>query len=152
MIGVDFNVTGDRDVMSKLSKLADKVAKKLVEAAGRAALKPVVADVRARVPVQHGVLRKSIGTKKAKRTPKNQVVLSVGARWGFDYEDEDGVKRNPFWYAIPVEYGHVVKRHGQVVANVPPAGMFRGAYERHKEAVVERFYEELMSRIEAEVA
>jgi hypothetical protein len=152
-MSVEMSVTGIPDVMAKLEQLSVSMQKRLILAAGRAALKPVVADVRARVPVKTGTLKKSIGVKKAKRSPAGTIVLSVGARGGFSYVDEDGKRQNPFFYSIPIEYGHVLKnpRSGAVVGYVAPVGMFRAAYEKNRIQVVEDFGAELSRRIDEEL-
>ncbi len=149
-MSIEFSIHGDKEVMAKLADLRGSIQKRLVEGAGRAALKPVVADVRARCPVNSGTLKRSIGTKKAKRPNPGEVVLSVGARPGYGFIGADGKKHNPFFYAIPLEYGHSVKfsKDGPIVGHVAPVGMFRAAYDRNRESVIEDFGEELKSRIE----
>ncbi len=151
-MSMDLMVDGLQSTLEKLKQFSTSVETRLVERAGRAALKPVVADVRGHVAVDQGALKKSIGVKKAKRVPKGLVVLSVGARRGFNYKDADGNNVDPFYYSIPYEYGHVLKRDGKVVGHVAPAGVFRSAYERGKIKVVEDFASELNDRIEAEAA
>lgn len=155
-MSVTFQVTGDKEVIDKLRELRSSMQKRVVEGAGRAALKPVTADVRARCPVSvnGGHLRKSIGVKKSKKSAPGEIVLSVGARFGYGWTDADGKKHDPFYYSIPVEYGHVVKnpKTGKVVGFVPPSGAFRGAYERNRDRVVETFADELAARIEKALA
>jgi hypothetical protein len=150
-MSLTMEVTGINETIAKLAELRSSMQKRLVEGAGRAALKPVVADVRARVPVGEGWLRKSIGTKKSKKNLQpGEIVLSVGARFGFNHVDvETGKNVDPFFYSIPVEYGHVVKNPytGQVVGWIAPAGMFRAAYERGRVRVVDDFANELETRI-----
>lgn len=148
-MSMGITVEGLDDVVAKLNRLASNTtARRLVERAGRAALKPVVADARAHCPKDTGTLRKSIGTKKAKRTAPGVLVLSVGARRGFDFKDEHGRNHDPFFYSIPVEYGHVTKGGGFV----PPAGMFRGAYHRNRISVVDNFGSLLRDLVDAELA
>lgn len=150
-MSLSVTITGTKEVIANLEALKSSVQKRLIEGAGRAALKPVVADVRGRVPKNTGTLRKSIGVKKAKRSPKGEVVLSVGARWGYEWTDAKGKKHNPFFYAIPIEFGHDIKNPetGQVVAHVPPVSMFRSAYERWADQIIATFETELIARMDA---
>ncbi len=151
-MSIEVTVSGDKETMAALAELRNSVQKRLVEGAGRAALKPVVADVRARCPVNTGALKKSIGTKKASKAyvQDGEIVLSVGARHGFEYTDADGKKHDPFWYATPLEYGHDLKMPGsdKVVAHLAPLGMFRAAFERNRNQIVEDFASELRDRVE----
>lgn len=150
-MSLEIKVTGVQETIAKLAGLRSSMQKRLVEGAGRAALKPVIADVRARVPVSTGAMRKSIGTKKSRKNVKpGEIVLSVGARRGFAYIDEKGKKQDPFFYSIPVEYGHVLKNEktGEAQLWIAPVGMFRAAYEHGRERVVDDFAKELEDRIE----
>lgn len=171
-MSMDMTITGDLGVLRSLEQFSISVQKRLVERAGRAALKPLIPIARGRVPnggggsgairgkagkfestfqwKNSGQLKASIGVKKSKRVARGEVVLSVGPRRGFDWTDEAGKKHDPFYYGIPVEYGHDIKRDGQVVAHVAPAGFMRAAYEAGRLTIVEDFARELRERIEVE--
>lgn len=143
------NISGAVETVARLNALSKSVQKRLVERAGRAALKPLAAAARRNVPRDTGNLRKSIGIKKSKRVGKGEVVLLVGARAGFKWARAGrNIENDPMRYAIPVEYGHVTKEGGFI----PPVAFLRRAYESHKESVVAKFMEELSDRIEKEMA
>lgn len=138
-----YTIHGDKEVIKALDELSYAVEKRLVNAAGTAALKPVVADMRATCPANTGNLRKSLGVKKIKRTPRGRIVLSAGPRQGYDWIDEKtGETHKPFKYAVPLEYGH---------KGAPPAGFMRAAYNKHRESIVVHFAAELKERIEKEM-
>lgn len=140
---------GFAEAIAKLNELSSRVQKRLVERAGRAALKPIVASAKRRVPKDTGNLRKSIGVKKSRRVGKGEVVLLVGARRGFKWARSGrNIENDPVLYAIPVEFGHVTPDGGFV----PPVAFLRGAYETGKVQCVTDFAEELKARVEAELA
>ncbi len=60
---IEFDLLGDRELMRKLDKLSDKVGRRVLRKAMRAASTPVVKAVRQRVPVDEGTLKKAIGRK-----------------------------------------------------------------------------------------
>jgi hypothetical protein len=151
-MSMDMTIQGDIDVIRALERLETRVQSRIVEAAGRAALKPVTATARARVPKDTGTLKQSIGVKKVKRLPRGLIVLSVGPRFGYAYQDAAGKKHDPFYYGIPVEYGHVIKLKGVVVGQIAPAGFLRAAYEAHRLTIVDDFSREMRERIEVEMA
>ena len=149
---MDITISGDHEVIQNLRALSVSVGARLVERTGRAALKPVLADAKSLVPRDTGALKQSLGVKKAKRVPKGEVVLSVGARRGFEFTDAQGNKQDPFFYAGPVEYGHVIVWQGKVIGKIAPAAFLRRAYERGRVKVVDDFAAELSTRIEQELA
>ncbi len=141
--------SGFPQTMAKLNELTSRVQKRLVERAARAALKPMVASAKKRVPKDTGNLRKSIGVKKAKRVGKGEVVLLVGARQGFKWARSGrNIENDPVRYANPVEFGHVLPG-GKFI---PPVAFLRGAYETGKVKCVADFAEELKKRVDAELA
>lgn len=142
-MNLSMTISGTSDVIRELDSIKESVQRRLIERAARFALRPVVTDARKNIPVNTGTLRRSIGVKKSKRSRSGELVLSVGPRPGYAYE-ENGVKRNPFFYGIPVEYGHVT-RGGSFVA---PAAFLRGAYERNKDSAVLSFSVRLSALIE----
>lgn len=140
--------SGFPETIAKLNELSSRVQKRLVERAGRAALKPIVNAARSRVPKDTGNLRKSIGVKKTKRVGRGEVILLVGPRDGFKWARSGrNIENDPVRYAVPVEYGHVLPG-GKFV---PPVSFLRSAYESGRVKVVADFAEELRKRVDAQV-
>lgn len=159
----EITISGLDATVKRLDGLSSAVQNRLVDRAGRAALKPIVKMAKENLPAagdsshyinytvqeNSGQGRESIGIKKSKRVPKGEVVLSVGPRKGFDWVDANGKKQDPFKYLVPYEYGHVLKFFGKPTGTfIPPAGFMRRAYESGKAKVVTDFAFELNKRIE----
>ena len=141
-------MTGDHAVIAKLRDLTKQVQKRLIDRAGRAALKDAVKTARSGVPRDTGNLAKSIGVKKAKKF-KGGVLLMVGPRPGFKWARAYANGENdPMRYGIPVEFGHTLPNG----TFVPPAGFLRNAYNLHRVQIVTDFGIELDKRITAYLA
>lgn len=86
-----------------LMQLGKKVAKKVTKSAMSKARRVVVVDIRERVPVRHGDLKRSIGAKRITRSRKQQATDVIGAR--SRKRMLDGKPINPANYAHIVEFG-----------------------------------------------
>jgi len=150
-MSLSITVTGASALIEKLKGLSRAVEKRIINRAAQAALKPVVATARGRVPSGTGNLRKSIGTKRVKRTPRGEFVFLVGARRGFKWGDAGtGTEHDPMRYAGPVEFGHVLKVYGKSTdVFIAPAAFLRNAYNQHRATVVTDFAREVGARIDA---
>jgi HK97 gp10 family phage protein len=147
---VKIYVTGLKETVAKLESLKNTVQKRIMRASLRAALKPVVATARRGVPRGTGNLRKSLGVKQVKRTPRGEFVFLVGARKGFKWGDASTqMEHDPMRYAGPVEMGHVLKVFGRKTGTfIKPAGFLRNAYNQHRVSCVKMFERELKNRVE----
>lgn len=108
---VHMSVVGDKELVGKLSKLGDRVYKKVVGQASRKAFAPVVKTAKSLAPKETGLLKKSMGVKQKKYPRAGRIVTLVGPRTGFGTtvttEGPDGKPRET--YRDPVKYGHLVE-------------------------------------------
>lgn len=75
----NFEVKGLRELEKKLIMLGATVAKKTLSAAGRQAMKPVLATARNTVPVDTGSLKSALAISSRKGKGKSVVNINVGA-------------------------------------------------------------------------
>lgn len=94
---------GFRELERKLLGLGPKVAKKVTRKAMTAARREVVAEIKARVPVRHGDLKRSIGAKRQARSRSQSLTDTIGAR--SRKRVVNGKPVNPANYAHIVEFG-----------------------------------------------
>lgn len=102
-------ISGGDPLIRKLNTLPDKLFVKGLVWASRRAMKPVVAQAKENAPVEHGLLKRSIGVKVKKYKRAGIVLTMVGPRSGFGME-VDGRKRDPVYYAHLQEGGHRIVR------------------------------------------
>lgn len=105
---VEFTLFGDRQLAARFNRMAIKMQKRVLRKVVNAGGNPVLKAMRLLVPVRTGALRKSLGktVRVAKRGPnKGLYIARVGPRKGFHYVDDQGKKRDPERYGIPVEFG-----------------------------------------------
>ena len=145
MVSVEIKM---KDVMKKLSKLPEKVQKRVVTGAVRASAKPIVQEAKRLVPVKTGNLKKSIGITKIRSKSKTEVVFAVSPRKTAKY---DG------FYGRFVEFGHVLKekgkgKKGKVIGHAPPKPFLRPAYEKMSDECLRAFKEYMIKRIDKELA
>lgn len=111
MFVIKGKLTGQQQLFGKLDGLKGSLQRKILRRAVTDAAKVVRDRAKANVPIQSGLLRKSIGTKI--KTYKTGVVVAIiGARTGFKREvTVKGPRgsytqlRNPVYYAHLVEFG-----------------------------------------------
>ena len=156
---------GDGALMRKLKALPDKVFGKVVFQANRRAMIPVLKMARAKVAVNYGILKKSLGVKTKKYPRKGLIFTVVGPRSGFKQTVGSEVKKkagrgeggkfvsrgtkkitrniDPRFYAHLVEGGHKVKGGGFVQARP----FIRPAFEAMKAGLMSRYKAELAAGI-----
>lgn len=145
-------VQGEADVIARLQALGQRMEKRIITGAARAALKPIVADARSRCPIDSGQLKKSLGVvASTRRKKKNVFRFMVGARKGFEHQIiniyGNPQTANPQKYAGTVEFGHDVVIKGKIVGHVAPVGFLRGAYEAGRVKLVSDFAREIEIRL-----
>lgn len=148
---------GEADVIANLKLLKMRMQKKIINGAARAALKPIVADARSRVPVESGQLKKSLGVVAARRNKaKTFFKFMVGARKGFQHDAINLYGQpyvaDPMRYAPPLEFGHDVVLNGKIVSHIAPVGFLRGAYEAGRAKLVTDFAREIRARLDVALA
>jgi HK97 gp10 family phage protein len=132
---IQISLTGDKELMRKLETLAPRVQKRVIKKAIGFAGRKIRKDMRENVPVDEGMLKKSIGT--VVRTYKQAVVLVVGPRKGFVADNGERADK----YAIGIEKGWRGRE---------PVPFARNAYERGKSTVPADFVEAIGNGIEKE--
>jgi HK97 gp10 family phage protein len=130
------SLAGDKELDHKLATLSGRVQRRLIKKAVGFAGRRIRKDMRDHVPVDEGVLKKSIGTK-TKTFKDGNTLLVVGPRKGFVAENGERADK----YAIGIEHGWRGRE---------PIPFARTAYERGKATVVEDFQAGLGNGIEKE--
>jgi len=134
-VSANFSITGDRELDKKLATLAPRVQKRVVKKAAGYAARRARKSVREDVPVDEGVLKKSIGT--VTRTYRNAVIVVVGPRKSFVAASGERADK----YMIGIERGW----RGRV-----PNPIVRRAYEAGKATVMADFQIGIGNGIEKE--
>lgn len=80
MIGLDAEVTGMNDVLNSLKIFTERFQKNVVAGAVRAGAAGIVKDAKRNVPVNMGILKKSIGLTRRKDRSKSIIGFSVSPR------------------------------------------------------------------------
>ena len=95
---------GDKELKKALKTLGPRVAKRVLKKALMAGALPPLKSARSNVPVDEGLLKKSLG-RVVKVSRKGAGVARIGARTHIE-ADVDGQKKVPWRYAHLVELGH----------------------------------------------
>ena len=104
---VQMRIEGLEELRDKLLKLKRVTGRKVVRKALNEASKPILRTAKAKVPVDTGLLRKSLGRKQKSYRGGRSVVI-IGPRTGFKREVTVAGKkqvRNPAKYSHLVEFG-----------------------------------------------
>ena len=110
---IDFDVNGIEKLEKEFKNLDQKVGTKLIKKANRAGAKILLKEMKARVPVGTGTLKKSLGILVGKMKGKGSR-LKVGARRGKN-QKHDG------FHAHFIEFGtvaHFIKKKGEGVLSI----------------------------------
>lgn len=105
---------GDKEMLRAMNRLKGGAQRRIARPAVTAGLKPIRKAARENVPVEHGLLKKSLGSiilKKSKTKVPGAVVGIIGPRSGFR-QVIDGKPRDPAKYGHLVEFGteeHTIK-------------------------------------------
>lgn len=137
MAEASISLSGDKELDAKLATLAARVQKRLIKKAVGFAGRRIRKDMRDNVPVDEGMLRKSIGTVTRTYRQSGNVLLVVGPRKGFVAENGERADK----YAIGIERGW---------RNRVPVPFAREAYERGKSTATQDFQTGLGNGIEKE--
>ena len=124
----------------KLKQLGGPVANRIVKRAANYAMTPIPMAAKRKVPVKHGLLKKSIG-KKSKFYKQNGVATCiVGPRTGYG-EMINGKNHDPAMYGYVVEQGS---------KTAPAQPFLRPALYENKELILQRYKENALLNIEKE--
>lgn len=130
---MDIEIKGVDELLRKLRQLPEKVQKRVVVGAVRAAAKPLIKEARAKVPVDTGNLKKSIGVTKRRSKNKNIIHFSISPRKGGKY--------NGF-------YGHFVEFG---TSKMPAKPFLRPAFESKGKETIEAAKQYMARRIDKEL-
>jgi len=130
----DIEIKGIDELLKNLRKLPERVQNRVVVGAIRASAKPLISEARARVPVNTGNLKKSIGVTKRRSKNKNIIHFSVSPRKGGKY--------NGF-------YGHFLEFGTSKMSARP---FLRPAFEAKGEETIEAAKQYMAKRIDKELS
>lgn len=144
---------GFREVQKALEELPAVMKEKVVVGATRAATKVIADEAKRNVPVDTGLLKKSIGVSKAKKsdTEQNHVKFYVVPKSKILFSKKvtlaDGsigkLKSKIYaYYAHMVEFG---------TKNMAPRPYLRPAYQNSAKKAVQAFQDYALKRVEREV-
>lgn len=129
------DIKGLEDLNKTLDRLGEKIKTEVAIKGLRAGCAVIATEAKRLVPVETGLMRKSIRTriiksrKKNTQTGKVYVSRSVkGQRNGKDYK--------PGYIAHSVEYGHRIVVNGQAMGQAKPHPFLRPAKDQKKDAAV----------------
>lgn len=122
-VSIDINVTGLQEAMRKFQNFPPKLQQKIERKALRQAARIVANQMKARVPVDKGDMKGTIGVRAPKRSRKNKDTLVMRAMTLPAKLEAIGLK-NPHWieYGAP---GHQYFGHGN--SPLPPRPFARPA-------------------------
>ena len=101
-------LTGDKEIRKALKELPDRSRVRVLVKANGVIMRKALRIAKRLVPVDQGLLKKSLGVKTYKDGKKGAVSTTVGARKGFrEVVEVDGKRRvrDPQKYAHLVEFG-----------------------------------------------
>lgn len=125
-------VIGIKEIDRALKSFEPRVAKKLVKAAMRKAMRPVKAAVEQNAPVDTGLLRSAV---KIRASKKSRTSFGIDVRIG----EQDWVGQT--WYAAAQEYG---------TSRMEGTGFMRKAFDETGEEAKAIALRELLAGIEQE--
>ncbi len=137
------NLTGDKEMQKAMRNLPGKIQKKVLRAAVRSALAPMLKESKRMIPVESGALRDSMKISIKAFPPQTM----IGKVWpdknfvvGFWPEGSNKPeRRRPIKYAHLVERGHHIIRNGAWLGQVPPQPFIRDAFRQTLPEMVSRF-------------
>lgn len=141
-----FVTTGFRQLDRNFDKLRGKPVRRVVRKALNAAGQIVLREARKRVPVETGLLRKSLGKKVWTSRNKKVLVAIIGPRRGMKIVDDDGNARDPYNYAHLVELGTYSKYR----KSGGPKAYLRPALDANRIAVTTKMRQKAAQEIENE--
>ena len=136
-------LTGDKEMQKAMRSLPGKLQKKVLRAAVRSALHPMLKESKRMIPVESGALRDSMKIS-IKAFPPQHMIGKVWpdkkffVTWWPEGSNTPEIRR-PIKYAHLVEGGHVVIRGGAWIGDVPPQPFIRDAFAQTKAETVRRF-------------
>jgi HK97 gp10 family phage protein len=148
---ISVKLEGLEGVLKRLGRLKKQTTRsKILRKAINAAARPVLKAARGLVPVQSGLLKKSLGMKVKTYRKSGTVIAIIGPRTGFKREVTVGGQkqlRNPTKYAHLVELGRQAVRvkkkkvlagsgrfFGKSVQAARPQSFLRAAWQAQKSA------------------
>lgn len=136
-IKITMKLDGLQALAKRLEAIDKKVAKKAIKAAINQATKILTKEVKARVPVDTGLLRRSIGRKVKTYRQSGLVIGIVGPRANIVGDDGD----KPSKYGSLVEFG---------TSTSPARPFLRPAFDAAKDRMLAAMRDVLREAIEAQ--
>jgi len=140
--GMTLKIEGLQELEKKLLSMGPKLARNGLRASVGAGARVIRDEAKARVPVDSGVMRRSIYIKQIRELSGNsQQTFFVGVRSGKKYRR----KGQDAYYWRWVEFGYTAQ-NGRYI---PAQSFMRQAFEGRKVAAVDAIKSKLAERVEA---
>lgn len=137
------NLTGDKEIQKAMRRLPGKIQKKVLRAAIRSAMGPMLKEAKRTAPVESGALRDSLKIS-IKAFPPHHMVGKVWAAKNFvvGFWPEGSSKperRIPRNYIRLVELGHHIIRKGAWLGQIPASRFILRSFHKALPEAVPRF-------------
>lgn len=150
-MNVSIKVEGLAELERKLLQLPVKVGEKVIKQAGRYAMKPVLEDARAKVPVRSGLLRDSLRiTSRTARLGRYPIEIGISPKRKVTYEDAELGEATGFSKIQLRSAGwrwHFIET-GAPARGIPARPFLRPAMDANKQKVLDRFKARLARAID----
>ena len=152
-MSIEFNADNAK-LLEALKQFPQNIQKNILVGAVRAGTKPLVDAARANVPVDEGILKKSIGTVKQKTKDKSMVHFSVAPLTKKIHLLQDRRNEKHYNYGNIVEVGRegnnwAKKEFGTSTSAAQP--LMRPAFESQDRQSIEAVKEYMAERIDKEI-
>ena len=141
---LEFKVEGVNDVMRFLDGIEPKARARIVAPTVRREMRPMVAAMRQKVAVRHGILKRSLGIVQKRFSGGRVVWTRAAPRGGFRYAGSF-VVGDQHVEADPRKYAHLVERGTRHSKAQPFA---RPAFDTHGPRIVRNIGRSLQNQIE----
>lgn len=152
---VNVQIEGQRELIAQLQRLGGPRLRALARRVATSAMRPVVAEAKARVPVESGRIRASLGQLASTNRRRDAFSSRVGTRRDFVYRSTSGQRlvsgrgkirdravakgvvqdrRTAQQYARVIEFG--VDRRGRMRRKAGPARFLEGAIQAQQTVIV----------------
>ncbi len=149
---------GDKKLAKALHKLPNAAFNRVIRPANTKVMRPVLRAAKALVPVEYGVLKKSLGIKTKTYPKKGVVWTAIGPRVGFHLpignkvKLADGTTRTFTYVRAPIKYAHLVELgHGGPYA-APAHPFLRPAFDGQKATMLAAYFAAVRKGLAREAA
>lgn len=146
---LQFDPAQVKTLQQGLESISSSGSRRVIAKASTKAMKPITKTARGLVPVDSGLLKKSLGSVQRRYASRGVFYTAVGPRSGFA-KQVNGKNRDPRFYAHLVEFG--VKNHPKAKSGMVTGKAFlRKSFEQNKRRSLDIVAEEVRIGIGKEV-